>query len=121
MNFLQFDMEKQKNYFSWYGKLPLIGSILIAISFCAFGIIMDNIFKASVVGGQAVGEQAVSSSFALPLFAIVGCLIAVAAYFILKVICSYKILTIYYLQNLHNINLSTAKQAANRNGNGTNK
>lgn len=79
-------ISENKKYFRFYEKAPLIITIILGVLFFVWSIV-DSV----------VIQNGKSAGLVWSLWALIGSVVCVATYFVLKWVFSYKILHIYYL------------------------
>ncbi|MBO5215324.1 MAG: hypothetical protein J6B79_03965 [Clostridia bacterium] len=84
-------VKKNGGIFEWYNFWPTIIGALIAILGVVCGVVFSDVISATGVA---------ESGAVVIWFTVGGIIIGLIAFALLKVLCSYKLLHIYYLKKL---------------------
>ena len=97
------ELQKQLGYFSVFKKLPIIVAAILFGLFFIWGIVDPCIFifHSSYYSYYGVMELP-NGGLCWFIWVIIGAVIAVCTYFLMRIAFSHKLLQIYYLQKLAN-------------------
>ena len=91
---------ENEKYFSFFTKLPKILTIALAVIFFIWSIVDPAVFQSSYLSSN-YGIMQLNTFFgAMIIWWLIGAVVCVATYFLSKLAVSYKILHIYYLQEI---------------------
>ena len=96
------ELQKQLGYFSVYKYLPAIVAVILFALYFIWGIVDPCVFNDNGYYSY-YGVMMLPSGFLCWLvWVVIGTVVSVCAYFLMKIAFSHKLLQIYYLQKLAN-------------------
>ncbi len=95
-------LQEQLGYFSAYKKLPFIAAVILLALFSIWGIVDPCVFYYhGYYGSHHYGIMQLPNGFLCWLiWVVIGAVVAVCTYFVMKIAFSYKLLQIHYLQEI---------------------